>query len=301
MSEQNIDLKKINVCLQKLEQADNNVKKSALENEIITESVPLVKKIALHLARRSTDPVEDILQVGLLGLIKAVKMFDPKISTNFKTYATYFITGEIRHYLRDKASMIKAPREIYELAYRVNKIMNEVKDSGGEFPSESELATELNTPVGKIREVMDIERRRHVISLDQILSYTDSEGQSLSEKIPNNKYSTMTEYQENKIMITEALEKLDPDLKEIIMLNFFQDISQTKIAEMMGISQMQVSRKIKKALQQLFTIINEEQEIKNDNRINFILTPVPEFVSMTSEQSNQSFLYAFSSRYSLFL
>lgn len=262
MQEQDIDFEKIYFHLTQISQVDSDTEKDKLRNEVVIEAIPLVKKIALHLARRSTDPIEDILQVGILGLIKAVKMFNTSVSTNFKTYATYFITGEIRHYLRDKASMIKAPREIYELAYRVNKIMKEMQDSDGEIPTEKELAEELKTPVGKIREVMDVERRRYVMSLDQILSYTDSDGQTLSEKIPNTNYSSLTEYQENKIMIKEALEKLDDDLKEIIKMNFLQDISQTKIAEMLGISQMQVSRKIKKALNQLFTIINEEQEIK---------------------------------------
>lgn len=262
MQEQDIDFEKIYFNLTQISQVDSDAEKDKLRNEVVIEAIPLVKKIALHLARRSTDPLEDILQVGILGLIKAVKMFNTSVSTNFKTYATYFITGEIRHYLRDKASMIKAPREIYELAYRVNKIMKEMQDSDGEIPTEKELAEELKTPVGKIREVMDVERRRYVMSLDQILSYTDSDGQTLSEKIPNTNYSSLTEYQENKIMIKEALEKLDNDLKEIIKMNFLQDISQTKIAEMLGISQMQVSRKIKKALNQLFTIINEEQEIK---------------------------------------
>lgn len=260
MAEQDIDYEKIKEYLKKLKQSDTPKEIKNFQNEIITEAVPLVRKIASNLARRSTDPIEDILQVGILGLIKAVKMFDFSVSTNFKTYATYFITGEIRHYLRDKASIIKAPREIYELAYRVNKLMNEFKDSDGNLPSEKEIADELKTPIGKIREVIDIERRRHVMSLDQILSYTDSDGQALSEKIPNDSYNALSEYQENKIMLKEALNKLEPSLKEVIDLNFFQDISQTKIAEKLGISQMQVSRRIKKALKELFEIINEGQD-----------------------------------------
>lgn len=262
MQDFEINFEQINIWLAEYCQTQDTVRKNELENEIIIEAIPLVKKISSHLARRSTDPTEDILQVGILGLIKAVKMFDSKVSNNFKTYATYFITGEIRHYLRDKASIIKAPREIYELAYRVNKLMSELKDKDGNIPSESEIADVLKAPVGKIREVMDVERRRHVMSLDQILSYTDADGQTLSEKIPNNNYSSLTEHQENKIMITEALAKLDEDLQEVIKLNFFQDISQTKIAEKLGISQMQVSRKIKRALKKLFLIINEEQEAK---------------------------------------
>lgn len=262
MQEQFIDFEKIDKMLIEHKNSQDDKIRKNLENDIIAEAIPLVRKIASHLARRSTDPIEDILQVGILGLIKAVKMFDHSKSSNFKTYATYFITGEIRHYLRDKASVIKAPREIYELAYRVNKIIQELKDADGEFPSENEIAMELNTPVEKVREVIEVEKRRHVISLEQIMSYMDSDSQSLADKIPNENYSTAQEYQENKIMIKSAIKRLPDDLREVINLNFFQDISQTKISEILGISQMQVSRKIKRALKQLFEIISERQELK---------------------------------------
>ena len=257
MQEQLIDFDKIDAMLLRYKNLSDSKEKRGLENEIIVEALPLVKKISSHLARRSTDPIEDILQVGIFGLIKAVKMFDISKSQSFKTYATYFITGEIRHYLRDKVSIIKAPREIYELAYRVHKVIHELKETDGEFPSEDKIAVELNTPVDKIREVIEVEKRRHVISLEQIISYMDSDAQTLADKIPNENYSSAIEYQENKIMIQDAVNKLEDDLKEIIEMNFFQDMSQTKIAEIMGISQMQVSRKIKRALKQLFEIINE--------------------------------------------
>lgn len=264
MAEQEIDYNKISKNLKLLNSIKNPQERCKIENDIIITAVPLVKKIATHLARKSTDPLEDILQVGILGLIKAVKMFDCTVSTNFKTYATYFITGEIRHYFRDKASIIKAPREIYELAYHVNKIMNNYKEDNN-LPTENELASELKTSVGKIREVMDVEKRRHVMSLDQILSYTDSDGQSLSDKIPCNNYNALTENQENRIMLKTALSSLDENLREVVTLHFFQDISQTKIAEMLGISQMQVSRRIKKALRCLFDIMNEEKEFKQND------------------------------------
>ena len=261
MREQFIDFEKIDKMIIEYAHSQEEKEKKNIENDIIVEAIPLVRKIASHLARRSTDPVEDILQVGILGLIKAVKMFDPEKSNNFKTYATYFITGEIRHYLRDKVSVIKAPREIYELAYRVNKVIQEIRDSGGELPSEKELASELKTPVDKIREVIDVEKRRHILSLEQISSYLDTDYIPFTDKIPNENYSNAQEYQENKILINSAVNKLPPDLKEIIEMNFFQDISQRKISEILGISQMQVSRKIKRALQELFEIINKRQEI----------------------------------------
>lgn len=261
MREQFIDFEKIDKMISEYVNSQEEKEKKNIENDIIVEAMPLVRKIASHLARRSTDPTEDILQVGILGLIKAVKMFDPAKSNNFKTYATYFITGEIRHYLRDKVSVIKAPREIYELAYRVNKVIHELREPGGTLPSEKVIATELNTPVDKIREVIDVEKRRHIVSLEQLSSAFDTDYSSFTDKIPNENYSTAQEYQENKILITSAVNKLPQDLKEIIEMNFFQDISQRKISEILGISQMQVSRKIKRALKQLFEIINKRQEI----------------------------------------
>ena len=236
--------------------------RAQLQNLIAMASMPLVNKIARGLARRNTDPVEDIIQVGSLGLIKAIKLYNPEVSENFKTYATYLITGEIRHYLRDKASMIKAPREIHELAYRVNQLIEKLKDQEGNIPSEFELAAELETSISKIKEVIDVERRRTTVSLDQMVSSGD-ESQSLGEKIADDSYHNLESFKENKILISEAMKNLDEKLQEVIILNYFEDMSQTQIAQELGISQMQVSRRIKKALSQLFEIISDSENKKS--------------------------------------
>ncbi len=237
--------------------------KKQLQNVIAMAAMPLVKKIARGLARRNTDPVEDIIQVGSMGLIKAIKLYNPEVSENFKTYATYLITGEIRHYLRDKASMIKAPREIHELAYRVNQIIKKMKDESGNIPSELDIASELDTPIGKIKEVIDVERRRKTISLDEVVSVGDDDYQPLGDKIADNNYQNLASFQEDKILISDAVSILDEKLQEVIKLNYFEDMSQTQIAAKLGISQMQVSRRLRKALQQLFEIISEKKEDKN--------------------------------------
>jgi RNA polymerase sigma-B factor len=85
-------------------------------DKIVEQNFNLVKKIAHGLARRSTDPVDDLIQIGSIGLIKAIEYFNPDAGAKFTTYATHLITGEIRHYLRDKTSMIRAPRELQELS-----------------------------------------------------------------------------------------------------------------------------------------------------------------------------------------
>ena len=238
--------------------------KKHLQNVIVLASMPLVKKIARGLARRNTDPVEDIIQVGSVGLVKAIQLYNPKVSKNFKTYATYLITGEIRHYLRDKVSMIKAPREIYELAYRVNKLMQELKDADGNEPSESILAEELGTSVGKIKEVIDVERRKQTISLDQVITTGADESLSLFDKIADDNHYNLETFQEDKILIKDAIQKLDEKLQKVVIMNYFEDLSQTQIAAKLGISQMQVSRRLKKALGMLLNILSEKEKTENN-------------------------------------
>lgn len=258
-----INFQEIKDWLLKYKATNDENSKKQLQNIIAMACMPLVKKIARGLARRSTDPVEDIIQVGSVGLIKAIKLYNPEISENFKTYATYLITGEIRHYLRDKASMIKAPREIHELAYRVNQLIEKLKEQSGDAPTEIELACELETPLAKIKEVIDIERRKQTVSLDQIISYGDDDSQTLSDKIADETYQNMSSFQEDKILIQDAIKNLDKELQEVIILNYFEDLSQTQIALKLGISQMQVSRRIRKALNSLFEIISEKQNYNN--------------------------------------
>lgn len=263
MIESEINFQEIRSWLLEYKAMENGHAQKQLQNIIAMACMPLVKKIARGLARRSTDPVEDIIQVGSVGLIKAIKLYKPEISENFKTYATYLITGEIRHYLRDKASMIKAPREIHELAYRVNQLIEKLKEQSGEIPTELELANELETPVSKIKEVIDIERRKQTVSLDQVIPYGDDDSMSLSDKIADDNYQNLPSFQENKILIQDAVKYLDEELQEVIYLNFFDDLSQTQIAAKLGISQMQVSRRIRKALNSLFEIISEKKTDKD--------------------------------------
>lgn len=261
MADYTINYEEIAEWLKVYKSTNDEKQKKHLQNIIVLSSMPLVKKIARGLARRNTDPVEDIIQVGSVGLVKAIQLYNPKVSENFKTYATYLITGEIRHYLRDKVSMIKAPREIYELAYRVNKLMEKLKDDQGNEPSEKVLAEELGTSVGKIKEVIDVERRKQTISLDQVITTGSDESLSLFDKIADDNHYNLESFQEDKILIKDAINKLDVKLQEVIILNYFEDLSQTQIASKLGISQMQVSRRLKKALEMLLNILSEKEKV----------------------------------------
>lgn len=244
----------INEWLLTYNQTKDEKLRKQLKNLIVIASMPLVKKIACSLARRSTDPVDDLIQVGSLGLIKAIDFFDPNISTKFKTYANYLITGEIRHYLRDKASMIKAPREIQELAFRINNVIKQLTEDGINEPTNEQVAEIMDLPVNKVKDVIEVDRRKSTISLDQtIMSEDDS--LSLADKIPSGDYQEFITAYEEKLMLNNAISLLSDNLKQVIELNYYQDLNQREIAEKLGISQMQVSRRIKKALAEIYKII----------------------------------------------
>ncbi|MBQ8635862.1 sigma-70 family RNA polymerase sigma factor [bacterium] len=256
-----INFEQVAEWLEEYQTISSEKKKEKLQNLIAITCLPLVKRIAHTLARRSTDPVEDIIQVGSLGLIKAIRLYNSKISRNFKSYATYLITGEIRHYLRDKASMIKAPRAIQELAYRVHKMTLEMIEELGERPTEAQIAKKMEMPVNKVQEAMDADRRKTTISLDQIIYQDDEEFSNWSDKIADLSYENVQSIWEDRMLLTESLENIEPELKDIVHMVYFKDMSQTEIANKMGISQMQVSRKLKKALGLLHDLIQEQQKV----------------------------------------
>lgn len=230
--------------------------KKQLKNLIVIAAMPFVKRIANTLARRVTDPVDDLIQVGSLGLVKAIDLYNPEISSKFKTYATYLITGEIKHYLRDKASMIKAPREIQELAYRINRVIKQLNEDGFDEPTSQQVAQIMSLPVNKVEGAIEIDRRKSMISLDQSVIYED-DSITLVDKIPSGDYREFLDSYEKKIMLSDAIKKLEPKLKEIIELSYYEGLNQREIAQKLNISQMQVSRRFKKALNNMYYIITK--------------------------------------------
>ncbi len=253
------DLEEFNSWLKKYKETETKAIKAKLRSLITTACMPFVKKISYGLARRSTDPVEDLIQVGSVGLLKAIDQYDPKHRSSFKTYATYLITGEIRHYLRDKASMIRAPRELHELSFRVNQIIQELSLNLGRTPSDIEIANTLSIPVSRITEVVEIDRRKQMLSLDQVISKNSDGEQFLVDKIADSKYQDFLTNQEDRIMLAEAVEKLSESLSSVIKMSFFEDMSQSQIAKELGISQMQVSRRIRKALSELLRMVTDKK------------------------------------------
>jgi RNA polymerase sigma-B factor len=256
----NLETEDIDIWLKGFKAAEDPKVKKQLKNLIVLYYMPLVKRIAYGLARRNTDPIEDIIQVGNLGLIKAVDQYNNTMGASFKTYATYLITGEIRHYLRDKVTMIRAPRELQELGIRMHNLVEKLKITLGRNPTELEIAEELQMPLKRVSDVFEADRRKQLVSLDQLVFNNSEDEQALVEKLVDDKYLDKQNLQEERIMLYDAVNMLPDNLKEVIHLSFFEDLNQSEIAEKIGVSQMQVSRRIKKATSELFRIISAQNK-----------------------------------------
>ena len=154
--------------------------------------------------------------------------------------------------------MIRPPRAIQELAYRVHKLTLEMVEEQGEYPTDKEIASKMAVPVDQIQEAIAADRRKTIVSLDQLTFQDDDEFCNWGDKIADVSYENMQSLTEDRIMLTESLENIAPILKKIVEYTYFKDMSQLEIANELGISQMQVSRKLKKALNLLHNIIKEK-------------------------------------------
>ena len=244
-----------NKDIHKLLSEYHKTKDKNIRDRIVGNSISLVKRIAYGLARRSSDPVDDLIQVGSIGLVKAIDQFDPSAGAKFHTYATHLITGEIRHYLRDKTSMIRAPRELQELSFRISRMVQDLIHELGREPTDAEVAEVLQIHTGKISEAYEVDRRRTLISLDQTLTTDGTSEQLLIDTLEDTSHQLKFGSEEDNIMLQSAIKQLKDNLKQVVEMTYYQDLSQTEVARRLGISQMQVSRRLRAATAELQRVL----------------------------------------------
>ncbi|MEB3197337.1 MAG: sigma-70 family RNA polymerase sigma factor [Candidatus Sericytochromatia bacterium] len=227
---------------------------SAREKQRLVEDfLPLVKKIARGLARRSTDPVEDLIQVGSIGLLEAINRYETGHNTEFKTYAVHFITGHIRHYLRDRQNLLRGPRVLQELSYRLSQVTNRLTQELGRDPSNQELATILEVTPEQVDQVKMYDRRVTVLWLDQESGDADDDEQrSLLDTLSDGRIGVDGRDElDDRLVLAEALEHLTDAQRRLLELRYFHDMTQAELSRRLGISQMEVCRRLKKAEKQL--------------------------------------------------
>ncbi|MNK32463.1 RNA polymerase sigma factor SigF [compost metagenome] len=224
--------------------------------QLVLEFMPLVKKIARGLARRSTDPVEDLIQVGSIGLLEAIDRYEIGHNTEFKTYAVHYITGHIRHYLRDRQNLLRGPRALQELSYRLSTVTANLSHQLGRDPTHAELAAVLEVSEKLIDEVRQYDSRISVYWLDQEGRKDDDDSRTLLDTLqdPRSTRDGQVDIDE-RLLLKEAISRLSKPQQELLEMRYFQDMTQAEVARRLGVSQMEICRRLKRAVKQLQAIL----------------------------------------------
>jgi RNA polymerase sigma-B factor len=236
---------------------------TAARQEMITRYLPLVRSIARRFASRG-QPVEDLTQVGSIGLIKAVDRFDLERGVELSTYATPTIMGEIKRYFRDKGWAVKVPRALQDLNVRLNKLLEQLTVDLQRSPSIAELATAAGVSEEEVVEAMESGRAYSSVSIFSGGASEDDDSMELLDCLGQEEpaYAVF----EQRRLLAPAMERLDPRERLILHLRFFEGMTQTQVAARIGISQMHVSRLIRKSIESLRQNILETEDLVESAR-----------------------------------
>lgn len=227
-----------------------DAKSQKITDNQIKEYQPLVKNISYKF-KNSGESLEDLEQVGYIGLMNAFNLYNQERGVKFETYATWLISGEIRHYIRDKHQVIKIPGWMLKLNKKIDEFIFSYKKENNKFPSLFEISEKFNLTEEGIKEIMKAREAVQIISLDQEQRKYSSDGYLKIEKIKSKNYETFKLPIEDIIALKASLSRLKKLQQKVIYYIFEKDLTQTKIAQKLGISQKQVSRIKESALKEL--------------------------------------------------
>jgi len=252
------DLEKLEDLIYAYKNESDVKKKHVAYLHLIEESLKLVKRIVANFyPLPSTITKDDLVQVGAVGVLSAIEAYRVEERGSFKTYVSKVIKGKIFHYLRDKANIVKPPRETLENLSRVKEAMDKLSEYSDKTPTPEEVAKMVNLPYEKVEEIMNIEMIKNMISLDQNI-YTTEGSETLLDRIQAEETSNFEDSYANKKIIENAINKLPQSDKTAICMYYIEGESRKEIAKRLNVSQTQVSRILKRALNKLYVIIQEE-------------------------------------------
>ncbi|WEO95409.1 RNA polymerase sigma factor SigF [Streptomyces sp. FXJ1.172] len=217
-----------------------------LRNQLVRMHLPLVEHLARRFRNRG-EPLDDLTQVATIGLIKSVDRFDPERGVEFSTYATPTVVGEIKRHFRDKGWAVRVPRRLQELRLALTTATAELSQLHGRSPTVHELAEKLAISEEEVLEGLESANAYSTLSLD--VPDTDDESPAVADTLgAEDEALEGVEYRES---LKPLLEDLPPREKRILLLRFFGNMTQSQIAQEVGISQMHVSRLLARTLAQL--------------------------------------------------
>lgn len=215
--------------------------------QLIQRFVPLARSIALRFSTRR-DTIEDLLQVATIGLINAVDRFDPGRGVAFSTYAVPTISGEIKRYFRDRTWSVRPPRALQELALRVDAAVADLTEDG-RSPTVAEIAAKLDEPEELVLEALHAHYARYGVSMQAQLGSEDDGVARLEDRLGGD--DEAYDAAEERVVLERLLRMVTARDRRVLRMHFELDMTQREIGEVLGVSQMQVSRIIRHALRRM--------------------------------------------------
>ncbi len=217
-----------------------------LHQELVCAYLPLARKIARRYLRAGVA-LEDLVQIGTIGLINAVRTFDPGRGVKFETYAFHHIAGEIRHFLRDNLEPLRVPRWVRKLHGDLSATVAGLQQELGRTPELAEIAARMNLTEDGVLEILQAIHQTHV----RLIGDLNEDVEFRQDAITHQRYVSLQLPIEDRLVLLQAMDCLATLQRQVVYYLFYQDLTQSEVAKRLGISQRHVSRLLAAALRRL--------------------------------------------------
>jgi RNA polymerase sigma-B factor len=217
--------------------------------QLVERFLPLARQLARRY-QRADEPLDDLVQVASLGLVKAIDRFDADRQVVFSSYAVPTILGELKRHFRDRTWSVRVPRDLQELALRVDRTVTSLSLDLRRAPSVIELAEAVNSSEEQVLEALEAAGAYRAASLDSLRRFEDEDGgDTLADSLGDEEGGF--ELAEHRATLEPLLQTISARERTVLALRFHEDLTQAEIGARIGVSQMQVSRLIRRALARL--------------------------------------------------
>jgi RNA polymerase sigma-B factor len=226
-----------------------------VRDRLVELHMPLVEYLARRFAGRN-EPLPDLVQVGVIGLLKSIDRFDPGRGLEFSTYATPTILGEIKRHFRDTGWLVHVPRRAQELQTTLSTARAELSQQLGRAPTVAELSARIDVSDEEVVEALDAARAYAGLPLDALTEDGSGRGESPILSTIDERFEQV----EQRALLRPMIEQLPDTEREVLLLRFVANKTQTEIASIVGVSQMQVSRLVARGLARLRSRLEPESQ-----------------------------------------
>ena len=250
-----LDKEEVRELFRAYQQASSENERLEHREKLVAQYIGLVEFLARRFRNRG-EPLEDLIQVGTIGLLKAIDRFDLEREVEFSTYATPTVVGELKRHFRDKGWAVRVPRRLQELHLELTKTVNRLGQELGRSPTVAEIAEAAGTTEENVLEGLEIAQAYNFTSLDAPIDSDDGGSTTFADQLGSE--DEQLENLEYRASLAPEMEKLPERERRILYLRFFKGMTQSEIAGRLGISQMHVSRLLNRTLIRLRDALAEQ-------------------------------------------